>query len=203
MKNFKKIAVLSSILMGSAMAQDSEQGLDSQSIDEFDQAMYQPVDKNAADYIDQKAYGNGYYYLSYTASGATSMYDSEYSYASGACVYQTSGGNGYFDMPLQIPDGHAIIGFRYYWYDNDNSAISNANLFKFNGAGTIDGLLTIESTDTSGYGDNYATIKNSSGVAEAHTVNNFTGSYVIRFYAGGTDNNTRICGVRLFINSTP
>lgn len=202
MKNFKKIAVLSSILMGSAMAQDSEQGLDSQPIDELNQAMYQPVDKNAADYIDQKTYGSGDYYLFYAASGATSIHDSEYSYGGAGCVYRTSGDR-YFDMPLQIPDGHAIYGFRYYWYDNDNSAISNAALLKYNGEGDVETLLTVVSTDTSGYGNSYDDIQNSSGVAEPHTVNNRTGSYVIRFSSDGTDEKIKICGVRLFIDSTP
>lgn len=204
MKNFKKIAVLSSVLVGSAVAQDSEQGLDSLLIDKFDQAIYQPVDKTAADYIDQKSYGNGNYYLFYAASSATSAFDAEYSYQGSGCIYKTSG-IGHFEMPLQIPDGHAIKGFRYYWYDNDHntSSFSYAGLIKFDGAGDVTELLNIRSTNTSDYGSFYAVIQDSNGNAEPHTVDNDTGSYVIRFYSGGTDNKIRMCGVRLYIDSTP
>lgn len=205
MKIFKKIAVLSSILVGSAMAQDSEPELDSQAIDQFDEAIYQSVDKNAADYIDQKSYGGGNYYLFYAASGATSINNMDYSYSGSGCVYNTitSIGSAFFDMPLQIPDGHAIRGFRYYWYDNGSGASSNAQLIKFDGAGGNEYLLTVVSSDTSGYGDRYANILNSSGVATPHIVDNHSGSYVVRFYTNGNNNNIRICGVRLFINSTP
>lgn len=205
MKNLKKLIVLGSMFIGSAIAQDLEQELDLP-FTNLDQIMYQ-----AADYIDQqqsfqKAYGNGIYFLSYPASGATAVRSTtEYLPAGSNCVYKVSSGSSYFDMPLQIPPGHAIVGFRYYWYDLSNTAHSTATLLKFDGSGGFSNLLEVQSTDTTGYGSRLGYVRDGSNNLAPHTVNYSNGSYVIRFGSSPSAIGTPIqmCGVVLFINSTP
>lgn len=199
MKKLKQMAALGSLLVGSGVvvAQDSIEELDS-SLVEIDHSMYQTFDKKTEDEAEQKAFGSGDYFLFLSASGATKLNSSTaYTYTGAGCIRPTAAATyEAFDMSVQIPDGHRIRGFRYYWYDNDSSANSTANLFKFDDNGDPVMLSSQQvSADSSGYGNAY------NGFSTPHTVNNSDGSYVIRFETTTANANIRMCGVRLFISS--
>ena len=101
--------------------------------------------------------------------------------------------DGDFDINLQLPDGHIIQGFRYYWNDTDADS-TTARLWKFNGLGATSSLLAISSTGDTGYGQNYVALTGGD-----HVVDNTTGSYILRFDGSGTGFTQRMCGVRLFM----
>ncbi len=141
------------------------------------------------------------YYLFLGASGA-SITDSDpsYQYSGSGCMHMISDQEpqGDFDLDLQIPDGHQIISFRYYFYDGDQSA-SSAQLYKFNGQGGSTPIDQAVSTGNSGYGN----VLNTLGGTLNHIVDNSTGYYVLRFQAFAAGTSQRMCGVRFYIDPTP
>lgn len=197
MKKIKQMAALGSLLIGSGVvvAQDVFDEFEDPALAEANQSLYQEADKNPEDDSNRKAFGNGYYSLFLPASGATEINTSEgYRYIGGGCMRATTGAKS-LDMAVQIPDGHRIHGFRYYWYDNDSSAVSDATLYKFNDIGGSMLLGQMASSDNvPGYNSGYRNIAN-------HIVDNSTGSYVIRFYSSAANSNIRMCGVRLSISA--
>lgn len=209
MKKLKQMAALGGLLMGSGVvvAQDTYHELEDPALAEANQSLlYQVPNKNAQDESDLKAFGSGFYYLFLSASGATEISTAEgYAYAGSGCMRATTGLKD-LDVAVQIPDGHQINGFRYYWYDNDTNADTRAYLYKFSDTGSVMSLgsaTTVTSTDTSGYGSAYQQLEDSNGDFAPHTVDNSTGSYVIRFYSRETDNKIRMCGVRIAIYTNP
>lgn len=148
------------------------------------------------DYL--KTYGepSGYYYVYLPASGITPYSKSSVAgYGSAGCI-QRSSPTGYYDLQLQMPDGHEIKGFRYYYFDNSTSS-SNAFLYTVDNSGNLSSQLSITSTGDTGYGTIYANMPTTT------LVSNFSYKYSIRFSTGETGSNQRICGVRLFMDSTP
>lgn len=105
--------------------------------------------------------------------------------------------NGDFDVNLQLPDGHQILGYRYYWFDVSASS-SRASLFQFDGAGGTTLLGNNDSTGDSGFGESYLNL-----LADNIIVNNYNGSYTIRFNSNEDGNDQRMCAVRLFMDSDP
>lgn len=209
MKKLKQMAALGGLLMGSGVvvAQDTYHELEDPALAEANQSLqYQVPNKNAQDESDLKAFGDEYYYLFLAASGATETSTAQgYTYGGFGCMRATTGAK-HLDVAVQVPDGHQINGFRYYWYDNDTNADTRAFLFKFNDTGSVISLgstTTVISTDTSGYGSAFQQLEDSSGNFAPHTVDNSTGSYVIRFYSRETDNKIRMCGVRIAIFANP
>ncbi|KAA3638312.1 MAG: hypothetical protein DWP95_12915 [Proteobacteria bacterium] len=150
------------------------------------------------DYLATKTYGepSGNYGVYLPASG-TSPYSKSMTsiYGGAGCIYRNSP-SGFYDLQLQLPDGHEIHGFRYYFYDS-SAASSTAYLYTVDNSGIFSSELTIVSTGDTGYGSVYA------GLPTTTLVDNYNYTYSIRFYSGETGGNQEICGVRLFMDSTP
>jgi hypothetical protein len=154
---------------------------------------------NDLDYISTKTYGeaNGYYYVYLPASGA-SPYDksSTYVYGGSGCIYRNTPSGSWYELQLQMPDDHQLIGFRYYYSDNSASQ-STAFLYTVDNSGNYVSELSISSTGNSGYGTIYNVMPTTM------LVDNFNYRYTLRFYSSENSSNQEICGVRLFMDSTP
>ena len=163
-----------------------------QTLDGLNAINYSP---NAMDMKLEKGFGSGIYYLFIApSSGSVNHSTLDYTYGGAGCMYTSSSHtDGDFDVNLQLPDGHSINGFRYFWNDTD-TGFSTARLWKFNGAGGVIDLLSISSTGDTGFGSAFDTVVN-----YPHVIDNTTGSYVIRFTGSGSGSTQEICGVRLAI----
>lgn len=175
------------------MLQPGESLLDSSWRSEF-----KPSPKDL-DYISTKTYGeaNGYYYVYLPASGA-SPYDksSTYVYSGSGCIHRNTPSGSWYELQLQMPDDHQLIGFRYYYSDSSASS-STAFLYTIDNTGTFSNELSITSTGDTGYGAIYASMPATT------LVDNFNYRYTLRFYSSENSSNQEICGVRLFMDSTP
>lgn len=148
------------------------------------------------DYL--KTYGEplGSYFVYLPASGITPYSKSSTAAYGGAGCIQRSSSSGYYDLQLQMPDGHEIKGFRYYYSDSSASS-STAFLYTIDNTGTFSNELSITSTGDTGYGAIYASMPATT------LVDNFNYRYGIRFSTGETGSNQIICGVRLWMDSNP
>lgn len=102
-----------------------------------------------------------------------------------------------FDLQLQIPIGHEIRGFRFYYYD-DNASSSTAQLYTINiGDGSYTSELLTNSVGDGGYNNHYTSLSPNYLLV--------TGSrrYSLRLGSNEQGSNQRLCGVRLLINATP
>ncbi len=199
-KYLKSIALISLATTSISFAQpegsEREAGVHYQTLDGLNKV----IDINAPDYLPNRGFGTGNYYLFLGASGAASTDSAlDYSYGGGGCmqVDGASVANGDFDMAVQLPDGHQILGYRYYWFDNSASS-SQAQLFYFDGTGGFSFWDANVSTGDTGYGDGYVNVD-----TENVIVDNFGGYYVVRFRSDEDGSNQRICGIRFFIDSDP
>jgi hypothetical protein len=150
------------------------------------------------DYLPTKTYGAtfGEYYVYLPTSGITPYSKSSTAAYGGAGCIQRSSSSGYYDLQLQMPDGHEINGFRYYYSDSSASS-STAFLYTIDNTGTFSNELSITSTGDTGYGTIYASMPATT------LVDNFNYRYGIRFSTGETGSNQKICGVRLWMDSNP
>ena len=172
---------------------NSPAGEKHQSLDGMNAINHNP---NAEDMVIEKGFGTGFYYALIPASGGSANYSTvDYTYGGGGCMYTSNSlVDGDLDINLQLPDGHTLLGFRYYWSDTDAGS-SDATLYKFNGLGSVTNLLNIASTGDTGFGSLYENLSGGD-----HVIDNSTGAYVIRF-DGGSGNTQEMCGVRLFFES--
>ncbi len=172
---------------------NSPAGVKHQSLDGMNAINHNP---NAEDMMIEKGFGTGNYRVLIAASGSSANYSTvDYTYGGGGCMYTSNNlQDGDLDINLQLPDGHTLLGFRYYWNDTDAGS-STARLWKFDGLGGTTNLLNITSTGDTGFGSFYTALTGGD-----HVIDNSTGAYVIRF-DGGAGNTQEMCAVRLFIAS--
>lgn len=127
-----------------------------------------------------------------SANGFT-PYDSTmtYGYAGGGCMYR-SGGSGFSEYSLQLPQGAEIDYLRIYYYDNDPVNDAGAFLFAFDGYGNYTELASAISSGASA-------VHTSAGSGFfSHFVDNTNEAVAIRLtYGGATTTNLAICGVRI------
>lgn len=130
------------------------------------------------------------YYLYFPASvGAPISQTADKAYWGAGCVYM--GASSGLDVSLQLPDGHSIRGFRYFW--DDNSAGSTAAvLFDFDGAGGFTNIHRVDSTGDTGFGSDYQNLAGGDVV-----VDNWNNAYTIRFTTNEGNSSQRMCGVRI------
>ncbi len=130
------------------------------------------------------------YYLYLNASSASPISQSAgKTYFSAGCVYNSATGS--MDMSLQLPDGHTIRGFRYYW-DDSSASSSSAAMISYDGAGGFTTLNTLQSTGDTGFDSAYENLPGGDVV-----VDNETSGYSIRFFNGEAGSTQRMCGVRI------
>lgn len=189
-KNKILITMLSTMVVGASMAQeeaDGQVGTYMQTMDSVTKPT--PLDGRT----NEKGFDAGLYYLFFSASGASPNGSAlDYTYSGAGCMHQNNSiANGDLDVNLQLPDGHSIRGYRYYWYDSSASS-SNAILFQLDGQGGLTTLDNYESTGDTGYGSEYNNLTGGD-----HVVNNTNGAYVIRFNSNEDGNTQRMCGVRI------
>ena len=199
-KFIKSVAMVSLAISGASFAQeegsDRESGVYYQTLD----GLSKTKDPNSLNNGENKGFDDTGYFVFLGASGAVSTNSGmDYSYVGGGCMRANSGtaSNGDFDLDLQLPDGHQIEGYRYYWYD-DNASSSQVQLFKFDGSGGITFWDANVSTGDTGYGNEYLNL-----FSENIIIDNSTGYYVFRFSTNEEGNNQRMCGVRLYIITNP
>ena len=198
-KYIKSMALLSLVAAGTVQAQESElaTGMSHQSLDSINSIDYSP---NAPDVMQQKGFGSGTYYVWVAASGASATSSAlDYSYSGGGCMQQDGNSqlDGDLDVNVQLPDGHQVLGFRYYWNDNSASS-SSAILWQFDGLGSVNNFGTNTSTGDTGTGSFYLDLS-----ADNIIVNNAAGSYTIRFNSNENGSAQEMCAVRLFMDADP
>lgn len=143
---------------------------------------------------------NGQYYLNFAAVGSTPWDSSDnYSYKGKGCISSNTSG-AEFSINLHLPDGHKIIGLRYYFI-KDYVQFGNhsfASLYRTNGKGQADVLASVDILNTNGnMGNNYVDLP------EPHYVNNAKSFYVLGFTNIGSKNNVQMCGARLTLEAAP
>lgn len=153
------------------------------------------------DYMPEKTYesGNGLYYLFLSGSSATPYTSSTVSkYGGAGCVYSpnSSSNSKQYHIQLQIPSGHEIKGFRYYYYDNSTDK-TFASLYTIDFDGSYSDKQVVYSSGNSGYGSIYKSLP------EKLFAYNFRYKLGVRFVTYDGTSNQRFCGVRLWIDSTP
>lgn len=154
-----------------------------------------------SDVLRDKTYGqiNGGYSIILTASGATAVNkESKFIYGGGGCIYSPSGSTSFaaYDIPLQIPDGHEILGMRYAWNDT-NASSSIVYFYSIDNTGNFVTEHSVTSTGDTGYGSLYETL--TGGLI----INNASYKYGIRFMPNEDGFAQKMCAVRLEIDSTP
>lgn len=189
MKKYKCLAaitLLSLSSIGLCDTQDRDTG--TENLDSIN-AIHHPGEDQLKDFA------SGTYYVFVSAAGATAIRNEDtFDYSGSGCIYETGDSGAFFDVNLQLPDGHLIRGYRYYYYDGSASS-SNTILFQFHGDGTFTSIHDIVSSGDTGYGNIYEVLSGGN-----HVVNNANGAYVIRFNSSEAGNNQRLCGVRLFMD---
>ncbi len=187
------IAILVAMVSTSISAQST---MSDTEVDQTKPFTITKVKYQAADEITDKSF-SGYYYLNIAASGSTPTESTgDYSYGNSGCLYENSL-TGAYDVNLRLPDGHRIVGMRYYFEDG-NSSSSNAFIMRMDGDGTYAQLLQVQSTGDSGtYTSAYDDLSTS------HFVDNARYSYVLRFNSGQIGSDQNMCGARLYMQATP
>lgn len=184
------LSMLSTMVVGASMAQEEADG----QVGTYMQTMDSVTKPTPLDgHTNEKGFDSGLYYLFFSASGASSNGSTlDYTYEGGGCMSQNNSIlNGDLDVNLQLPDGHSIRGYRYYWYDTSASS-SAASLFQMDGQGGFTLIDSYDSTGDTGYGSFYSNLTDGD-----HVVNNTNGAYVIRFNSNENGSGQRMCGVRI------
>lgn len=151
-------------------------------------------DEKAFDFLSSnKTYGDGIYTINLIATAATPYSSSvTLNYGSKGCIY----GSGYFDLPLQLPDGHEIFGVRYAFEDSssDSTEVHLASV-DFTGNFVIEN--TLSSTGDTGYGFivDY--------LSPRVVIDNANYKYMIRFYSPTSTTDQKMCAVQLVMDSAP
>lgn len=190
---FSGIGLSQTALQDELMLKPGESLFNTERIDEFKDS------PEELDYLSTKTYGdvNGEYFIYLPASGA-SPYDKEstFGYSGAGCIYRNTPSGSWYELQLQMPDGHEIIGFRYY-YSDSNASSSTAFLYTVDNTGSKTDELSISSTGNAGYGSVYNV------TPATMLVDNANYRYNIRMYSSENGSNQKICGVRLYMDSTP
>ena len=130
------------------------------------------------------------YYLYFNASSAAPISQTAgKTYFGAGCVYNSATGS--LDASLQLPDGHTIRGFRYYW-DDASASSTSAAMITYDGAGGFTTLNTIQSTGDTGFDSVYENLPGGDVV-----VNNATTAYSFRFFNSEAGSAQKMCGVRV------
>ncbi len=130
------------------------------------------------------------YYLYFSASTAAPISQTAgKTYSSAGCVYNSATGS--LDVSLQLPDGHTIKGFRYFW-DDASASSTSAAMITYDGAGGFTTLDTLQSTGDTGFGSFYQDLPGGDVV-----VNNATTAYSFRFFNSEAGFAQKMCGVRV------
>ena len=148
-----------------------------------------------------KTYGQpaGSYQLVLTASGASAVNkESKFVYGGGGCIYSPSGSTSFaaYDIPLQIPSGHEILGMRYAW-DDTSASSSQVVLYSIDNSGNFTSEHSVISTGDTGYGSAYESL--TGGLV----INNNANKYGIRFIPIESGTAQEMCAVRIELDSTP
>lgn len=207
MKHVKqKVCIISGLLMSSMVFSQTviQQELSLQPGESIERFSWQQDFKNNPSDIDRnqlKTYGetNGSYQLVFTASGATAVNkESKFVYGGGGCIYSPSGSTSFqaYDIPLQIPTGHEILGMRYAW-DDTSASSSRVILYSIDNLGNFTTEHTVTSTGDTGYGSTYESL--TGGLV----INNSSNKYGIRFIPDEDGTAQEMCAVRLELDSTP
>lgn len=106
-------------------------------------------------------------------------------YPGAGCTYT----DGYINTSLNLPDGASVAGVRLFYYNSGSVGSVTIVLNTFAGDGTINNLLSTNSTMNTGYSSEYF------GLASPAVIDNLTKSYVL---IGATSADTLLCGMRVF-----
>ncbi len=188
LKNLAVLAITGTLSTGvHAEESDGQIGVYHQTME----SVNKPVPNNDGQ-DPEKGFESGTYSLFFAASGASANGSAlDYTYGGGGCMYQNSTiSDGDFDMNLQLPDGHFIRGYRYFWNDTTASS-SNAALFQFDGQGGLTVLENHSSTGDTGFGSFFEDFPGGDIL-----VDNTAGAYVIRFNSSENGPGQEMCGVR-------
>ena len=116
--------------------------------------------------------------------------DMTYTYWGSGCVYRTGGAN-WTEHTLQLPQGAEIDYLRIFFYDSDAANDAQAYLFAYDGLGGGTEIASVGSTGTPGQ-------SSALSVPLSHVVDNRTEALSLRLdYGGATNDDLRICGVRV------
>ena len=115
-----------------------------------------------------------------------------FSYSNGGCVQRDStAGDGWFTLDLQIPNGSVIDYMRAYYFDNDASIDVNTELWAFDGEGGTTLIAEADSMGSPGFGsagsDFFSYVVNTGGESLA----------VLAYIPGGAGSNLKFCGIRI------
>lgn len=156
-----------------------------------------PFDK---DLYANKDYGVSGYSVIYQASSAAAVDQSaDSAYGNEGCIYQPAGTSGLarYDIPLQIPDGHRILGMRYAYFDGTASS-TRASIYSINNAdGTYTDEHTVISSGDTGYNSEYVSL--TGGL----DINNGNFKYGIRFWSSEAGADQKMCALRIEVDSDP
>lgn len=137
-------------------------------------------------------------YLFISANTFTA-YDSTtaHSYYNGGCIYHT-GGSGWMEHSLELPDGAVVDQVRLYYFDNDPTNNAGMYLAAYDGAGNTSAIVT---ANTSGAVNGYSFIDSA---VFNRVVNNSAEALSMSIHFGSATTNTlRICGVRVRYQYSP
>lgn len=199
MKKIKSIFSAAVLTFSATVVAEEIDGNAEKEIYQSDASIKEDSSIYGEDYPHEKGFAPGDYYLFVGASGATSTSSAlDYNYGGAGCMQTASAGHadGDFDLNLQLPDGHEIIGMRFYYNDTNETSDVSARLAKFDGGGGATSIIYIKPSTSAGYGSTYLGNIN-------HIVTNNDGYYIIRFNLESNDATNEVCGVRLFIDSDP
>ncbi|KAA3638314.1 MAG: hypothetical protein DWP95_12925 [Proteobacteria bacterium] len=167
-----------------------------ESIDQVKPFTITKVKPQAIDEQSLKAF-SGLYYLNIVAAGATLVDElGDYTYGNSGCFYENNL-SGAYDVNLHLPDGHEILGYRYFFEDG-TAGSSRTYLYAMHGDGTLTQLHSIQST---GNANTYSSVYQ--GLPTQHFVNNAENFYVLRFESSEIGDDQEMCGARLFLRATP
>ncbi len=147
-----------------------------------------------------KDYGTGNYSVIYQASSAAAVdAGGESTYAGSGCIYMPAGTTGLarYDIPLQIPTGHQILGMRYAFNDSSASS-SQALLYSIDqSTGAFVTEHSVVSTGDTGYGSIY------NSLTGGLDIDNGNYKYGIRFWSQEAGATQTMCALRIEVDSDP
>lgn len=114
--------------------------------------------------------------------------DVTWNYHAGGCI-SMPGGNEWFTLRLDLPQGSRIEYLRLYAFDDDVGYV-RAHIMSYDGLGTASTLTTVDSTGTGGYGSDLSDYL-------GHVANNYTNGYSLLARPSTNSTNLRICGLRV------
>ncbi|KAA3638316.1 MAG: hypothetical protein DWP95_12935 [Proteobacteria bacterium] len=207
MKHFKqKVCIIGGLLISSIAVSQTvlENELSLQAGDSIEKFSWQKdfrENPQDSDVMQNKTYGeiSGVYQLIFAGSSASALNtESAPVYGGAGCIYSPVGSTSFaaYDVPLQIPSGHSILGMRYAWSDTSASS-SRVVLYSIDNTGTFATEQQIDSTGDTGYDSTFATLPG------GLLIDNFTHKYGLRFITNEDGNTQEMCAVRLEIDSTP